>query len=323
MSRASFSNLAQNYQTCLHRWDKFAVIRSRPRRILSEYKTDNDIFYPPDRQPMIIHPVVIEKGNHVIKKILLHSAYKFMLDIAAVEVNNIVKASLKIYNKEFNYDFPKSLTDDMLTIIIDEAHHAYIALDYISQIEAVTGIQPVTYQQDVELSFFMKKYLARLTGDMANAFELIAICIGENTLTKELFQMQQDTSVHPFFNDVMSDHMFDEGRHSKIFRQALAHAWRVLDSSIRNSIIDILPGFICDYVSNELNIISSQKILEAVGFDQKAVNIIIKDTYPPINRDQLIRRNPVAANIMSVLERAGLLDSDYATETFVRAGLLM
>src|SRR5690242_1791923 len=114
------------YRSCFEPWDRFSVIRSRPRRVLSEYTSDKTLFYPPDRQPLIVHPLVILKAQSTIEAILIHSAYKFMLDIAEVEVNCIVKAALKIYNNEFDYHLPQKMREDMLSIIIDEAHHAYI-----------------------------------------------------------------------------------------------------------------------------------------------------------------------------------------------------
>jgi hypothetical protein len=322
LKEGSFNDIAEDYQSCLDRWDRTAVIRTRPRRLLQDFSSDSLIFYPTIHEPLVAHPLVRSKDEIITQNILTHSAYRFMLGVAEVETNVIIHFCSKIYNSEIDFNYPTKIKHDMLSIIIDEAHHAYIALDYIDQIEGFTKIKPLVYHQDVELSYTMRKYLPLLAPPVRDAFEVVAICLGENALTKELFEMKRGVDVHPFFTQVMADHMMDEGRHSKIFCQLLAYTWKHLDEVMRRKIIDILPNFIFDYVGNDLNKAAARVILTNLEFIRDDVDTLISDTYMSItDRKQFLRHNPIVSNLMRVIERVGLLSEDYAKEIFYRAGL--
>jgi hypothetical protein len=128
IQKALFEN--SSYRSKVDRWDKVASVRSRPRRFIGENNTAG-YYYPIARQPLCIHPLVQGRGEEDIKFILIQTAYKFMRDIAFVETEIINNTAQKIYSNRFSFKFPLELRLDILSVIIDEAYHAYVALDFI------------------------------------------------------------------------------------------------------------------------------------------------------------------------------------------------
>lgn len=311
--------MTREYKYKANQWDKFASVRSRPRRIL---ETDSlDYFYPIERQPICSHELVVARGEETIKKILLQTAYKFMLDIANIEVEVINKTAMKIYNKTIDFDFSYELRHDVLSIVVDEAFHAYVALDFISQLINKTNIQPIYESEDIELVVAMMKHMPSLSVAMQPVFELVAICIGENTLTKELFSMTKQDGLNSFFQQVMADHMIDEGRHSNIFRFILTDLWTKIDDDTKTHIGAILPHFIIDYLSHEIQVAFDKRLLSSLDFSDDDIEIIIKDTHQNHSTENLVKINPVIRNILDFIKSCGLLDHQATFQSFKDAHL--
>lgn len=309
------------YKTKIDKWDKVASVRSRPRRFIE----DNNIegyYYPIERQPLCIHPLVQARGEEVVKYILIQTAYKFMKDIAFVETEVINNTAQKIYSNRFSFRFPIELRMDILSVIVDEAYHAYVALDFMRQLEDKTGIKPLEKRNVTELSIAIEKFLPSLPADLHEIFELIAICIGENTLTKELFSMAAEPSINKIFHQVMADHMVDEGRHSSIFSLILKELWSTVDERTKNLIGEILPDFLVEYLKSDLTIAYNKKILESLEFSVADIEVILSETHIDTPIKNLRSVNPVMKNIIFIIERSGILDHEQTRNYFKKSMLI-
>jgi hypothetical protein len=109
-------------------WEKSSSIRSRPRRIV-ELDSENMFFYPESRQPLCIHPLVVAKGIDAKRYILTQSLFKFMHDVAILETEVVNSGAILVANNKLDVNFPESMRHDALSVIIDEAYHAYVAKD--------------------------------------------------------------------------------------------------------------------------------------------------------------------------------------------------
>lgn len=310
-----------HYESKFPSWNKFASVRSRPRRIAIEDQ-ENDYFYPIDRTAIYGHPLIQNLTEVQKKYILLQNAYKFMSDIAFVELELINRVAYKLYNGRSRYILPSALRFDLLSIIVDESYHAFVALDFMDQLQAVTGIAPLHLSQEVELGVSMQKFSTDVAQEYSDIFEIIAICIGENTLTKELFNLTRDTKLNRVFHDVMADHMIDEGRHSNIFSRILQEIWKEIDEHLRLQLGKMLPAFLVDYLKPDLHIEFDKKLLCEVGFQPQEIQQIITDSYPEHNATNLKMKNPIYANILAVLTRAKILDHAPTQKEFVTMGLI-
>lgn len=309
------------YTSKLPQWNKFSSVRSRPRRLLEG--NPRDYFYPIQRKPICAHPLVQKLGEDKIQFILLQSAYKFMQDIAFVEVQLINNTATKIYNGSLRYVFPTSIRYDLLSIIVDESYHAYVALDFIDQLQRHTEIKMLDTSIEVELLQSIEKFIHLFSeNDSREVFEIIAICIGENTLTKELFNIKSSSNINKIFHHVMSDHMIDEGRHSDIFSIILRELWQRIPETFKLKIAEILPEFIIDYLKPDLHIRFDRLLLNAVGLNDTETQQVINETYTEHSSKTLKMKNPIFENIIKVLTRARLFEHQPTKLQFEMAGLL-
>ena len=194
---------ADAYQSNLSIWDRKSSIRSRPRRILQpEQKTE--YFYPLARQPIAIHPYVTSRGEDAIRFVLIHSVYKFMNDIAILETEVVNKGALMIAHDHLKVNFPEAMRHDSLSIIIDEAYHAYVAIDYLKQVEVLTGVAPLVIPTETTVIRAMTHIKNKLPVEKYPLFELIAVCIGEHgeipfDVLVDKLKIEREPHISPLF----------------------------------------------------------------------------------------------------------------------------
>jgi len=209
----------------LHRtqkhWETYSTIRSRPMRDLSQTQAHTGNYYPVSRQPICIHPDIVKLGEEVQQTILVQSAYRYLLDITVLETEIVNRATLYITSNKLPVALSGALRRDALTIIIDEAYHAYVALDCLMQIEQFTGVKPLSFEYDISVEVAINHAKERLPEKMHPAFELIAVCIAENTNTQDILDMIKEKELHGFMKNILTDHYADEARHSVFFEKVL------------------------------------------------------------------------------------------------------
>ena len=185
-------------------WEAFSTIRSRPRRLLATSDADKGNFYPLARQPLCVHPEISKLGEEVKRYLLVQSAYKYIRDITVLETEIVNRATLTIVNNQLPVKFSHALRRDALTIIVDEAYHAYVAMDCLSQIEGHTGIMALDVDDRLSVAEAIERVRALLPPAMGASFELIAVCIAENTNTQDILAMVHEKELNAFFNSDFS-----------------------------------------------------------------------------------------------------------------------
>jgi len=303
------------YQSNLPIWDRKSSIRSRPRRILKpEQKTE--YFYPLTRQPLAIHPLVTARGEEAICFVLTHTVYKFMNDIAILETEVVNKGALMIAHDHLNINFPEFMRHDALSIIIDEAYHAYVAIDYLKQVEDLTGVRRLAIPGDTTVLLAMNYIKTKLPVKLHNLFDLIAVCIGEHVLTKDLISIGKDTNVGEFFKVIMADHVLDEGRHAIFFANTFEIVWAWMDEAAKNAIGTLLPVFMKEYLRQDIQKKYDENILIALGLTSAEVNTVINDSYVDVCNPGLNINNPVMINLITLLQRIHVLDHENTRQAF-------
>lgn len=284
-------------------WERFSSIRNRPRRIIDVNSSNQHYYFPINKQPLCSHKIVKSLKYENFQNILLQSAYKFFYEISDIEINLVTNVALTIVKQK------KLLSDEFKqainTIIIDEVYHALVAEDYISQLELVTAVPPIYVPSDNSLTYALKETEAYLTPQEKDFFKIIAVCIAENSVTKELVTMSKSKDVDDSFQQVNADHLIDEGRHSQIFTILLKDLWhKHLPNEIKEKIIEVIPYFIKKYLDNKHEKLFANVILKNLGFSDEIVDEIIAETY--FETDLL--SNPVMLNIVELFKRTDMLN---------------
>ena len=306
------------YRSRTDYWEKLATVRHIPRRVIAA--TDVYQYYPISKQPLVIHPKITERGFEAIRFILVQSMYKFMNEVAYIETELVNSVAENILKDKLPFLYCHELKQDMLTIIIDEAYHAYVAKDYVQQVSSLLQIPSIYTPRHTELAKAIAVSKLLLPPYLHDVFSVIAVCISENTLTKELISFISEPELDPSFIQLMKDHLSDEGRHAGIFSDTLNITWQYISEDDKKLIAEVLPTFLEYYLSQQSEQEFARLLLKELNFSKEDIELIIADTYPARTIQQLNQSNPIIKNIISLMSRNHLLDDKWVCHYLSRYG---
>lgn len=293
-----------DYHTIVDDWEHRATIRTRPRRVL---ENDDKLIYPLCRQPMVLSAHFLEECPQWRDFVLVQSFYKFLNDVVIFETEIVDKTARSIAKNRFSVAFPLACRVDAMTVVVDEDYHALVALDFLQQTVAMTGIQPLELPSEIELSRALPAAQAKAPAHLRDAVELIGVAIAENTVTHDVAAFSKDSSVKASIRGLMADHLFDEGRHAQFWTRLVRLYWQGASADDRDSIAQVLPVFLAEYLTNDL-----QK-----NFDLHVIeHLDISTSLRGALRDEVValafpitRGHPLMSNILGFLQHSGLLQT--------------
>lgn len=294
----------QSYVSHADQWEQRATIRSRPRRVV---ENDALSYYPIERQPLYAHPIVVDAGQCVQDFILLQSFYKYINDVIIFETEIVNRTALAIAKNRFPFEFPFACKSDAMSVVIDEHYHAYVAMDYLEQVERSTGTRPIKQNTEIELSRAIPRAVAYVPAEYAAGMELLAVAISENTVTAEVAAFSRDNTLKRSVKGVMADHLADEGRHSVFWINLVKLYWSQIGEEARIALGIGLPYFLKEYLTNELQLEFDRRLINALDLPRSSCEQIANDmvgAYP------ITSKHPMIVNIRKFLKMAGLLEHE-------------
>ena len=302
----------QKYESKLLQWESIASIRSRPRRIVKEINDECKNYLPISKQPACAHPLVEKRGDEVKQYLLTQSLYKYMNDIANIETEMINDVAHKVYKNRYKIKFPFDIRLDALSIYIDECYHAFVACDYMNQVEEVTGIKQTALPEEMMLSKAIKLSFPKIPEEHREIFKLFCICLAEHVLTTDLITVGKAKGVHKSFFYIMHDHALDEKRHSKIFSFIFKETWQSLSEEEKNYIGPTLISFSNLYLDDEIEKNFLKQILKEKDFSEREITSIIEDTFVETSNES----NIIVSQLYQLLDKADVLDHMATKEAF-------
>ncbi|EEB56801.1 hypothetical protein PSPTOT1_4701 [Pseudomonas syringae pv. tomato T1] len=287
-------------------WEGRATIRTRPRRIV---ENDEKLIYPLSRQPLVLSDTFTRECAHLRDYALVQSLYKFINDVVIFETEIVDKTARSIAKDNFAIRFPFACRYDAMTVVVDEDYHALVAMDFMQQTIALTGIEPIQLPTEIELSRAIPAALALAPEHLRSAVELICVAIAENTVTHDVAAFAKDDSVKQSIKGLMADHLLDEGRHSGFWARLVRIYWHTAAEQDRECIARILPVFIAQYLTNDIQngfdftLIERLQVPEPVRQALKAETLALSF---PVNR-----HHPLIGNIMRFFKSSSMLDDPY------------
>ncbi|WP_095122348.1 diiron oxygenase [Pseudomonas sp. Irchel s3f10] len=295
---------ATDYQSFADAWENRATIRTRPRRVLED---DERLIYPLSRQPLVLSETFLHECPQQRDFALVQTLYKFINDVVIFETEIVDKTARSIAKNRFAVTFPFACRYDAMTVVVDEDYHALVAMDFMQQTVAMTGIEPIQLPDEIELSRAIPAAVALAPEHLRSAMELICVAIAENTVTGDVAAFARDDTVKPSIKGLMADHLLDEGRHSSFWARMVRIYWHTASAADRETIAQILPVFIGHYLTNDI---------------QKAFDLRLIDTLPVSEttrrslRDEMTglafpinRHHPLVGNIVKFFHNSSLLDT--------------
>ncbi|MGF6093097.1 diiron oxygenase [Pseudomonas sp. 18173] len=295
---------AADYQSFADAWESRATIRTRPRRVL---ENDDKLIYPLSRQPLVLGETFLRECPQLRDFALVQTLYKFINDVVIFETEIVDKTARSIAKNRFAVEFPFACRYDAMTVVVDEDYHALVAMDFMQQTIALTGITPIELPDEIELSRAIPAAVALAPEHLRSAVELICVAIAENTVTGDVAAFAKDDTVKQSIKGLMADHLLDEGRHSGFWARLVRIYWHTASADDRHCIAQILPVFIGHYLTNDIQKSFDLRLIDALQTDD-ATRLALKNEMSalafPINR-----HHPLMANIVRLFHSSSLLES--------------
>ncbi|SDV08114.1 diiron oxygenase [Pseudomonas mucidolens] len=296
--------MASDYRSFAEDWELHATIRTRPRRVL---ENDDKLIYPQCRQPLVLSAAFLEHCPQWRDFVLVQTFYKFINDVVIFETEIVDNTARSIAKNRFSVPFPPACRYGAMTIVVDEDYHALVAMDFMQQTVAMTGIAPLQLPAAIELSRAIPIAQAKAPSHLRDAIELICVAIAENTVTHEVAAFARDDSVKLSVRGLMADHLLDEGRHAKFWTHLVRIYWQTASAKDRDCIAQILPVFLQHYLTNALQKDFDLQLIEHLDVNastREALRAEIHALAFPITC-----QHPLIENIMGFLRRSGLLQT--------------
>lgn len=295
---------AADYQSFADAWETRATIRTRPRRVLED---DERLIYPLSRQPLVLSETFLRECPQQRDFALVQTLYKFINDVVIFETEIVDQTARAIAKNRFAVPFPFACRYDAMTVVVDEDYHALVAMDFMQQTVAMTGIEPIELPTEIELSRAIPAAVALAPEHLRSAVELICVAIAENTVTGDVAAFARDDTVKPSIKGLMADHLLDEGRHSSFWARMVRIYWHTANDADRETIAQILPVFIGHYLTNDIQKSFDLRLIDALPVSE-AIRRSLKDEMAglafPINR-----HHPLVGNIVRFFHNSSLLDT--------------
>ncbi|AXJ02576.1 MULTISPECIES: diiron oxygenase [Pseudomonas] len=295
---------AADYQSFADAWESRATIRTRPRRVLED---DARLIYPLSRQPLVLSETFLRECPEQRDFALVQTLYKFINDVVIFETEIVDKTARSIAKNRFAVAFPFACRYDAMTVVVDEDYHALVAMDFMQQTVAMTGIEPIELPNEIELSRAIPAAVELAPQHLRSAVELICVAIAENTVTGDVAAFARDDTVKPSIKGLMADHLLDEGRHSSFWARMVRIYWHTASDADRECIAQILPVFIGHYLTNDIQKSFDLRLIDALPVNE-ATRRALKDEMAglafPINR-----HHPLVGNIVRFFHNSSLLDT--------------
>ncbi|MFY0577924.1 diiron oxygenase [Cystobacter fuscus] len=296
------------------KWEARGSIRTRPRKPIDFAR--EGLFFPKEKQPLLLNEAANQLGQEQQNTLLLHSFFKYLNDIISLEIKFIVSACEKIIYGQLPLSYPDTLKLNAYTVIIDEYYHVYVAQDMSQQLKQhYPELRELHYPlSDSYQSIIETKAL--LDPKYHDVFEILAVCIFETTLVRELVEFFNSDNIHPSIKYYINDHMNDESRHYGFFLDLMKYTWEHLPEEYREAIGTHLAFFVKRYLNVESDkAFNTQLLREFTGEDSAAEQIgaIYKgfDITPDI---------PIVKNVLTALRTSGVAGHPSVRSSFSNIG---
>ncbi|HEK1769908.1 TPA: diiron oxygenase [Pseudomonas putida] len=300
---------ALEYRSFADAWEERATIRTRPRRRIED---DQRLIYPLSRQPLAQSATFQRACPHLRDFVLVQSLYKFINDVVIFETEIVDRTARRIAKDRFTVRFPFACRYDAMTVVVDEDYHALVAMDFLQQTIALTGLEPIALPTEIELSRAIPTALAQVPEALRDALELICVGIAENTLTDDVAAFARDDTVKPSVKGLMADHLLDEGRHSSFWARLTRIYWQAAPEVDRQMIAQVLPVFLGQYLTNDIQQSFDFNLIEALPVNETLRQSLREEVLGlayPINH-----QHPLLGNILRFFRSSSMLESPCVQE---------
>ena len=188
------------------------------------------------------------------------------------------------------------------------ALHAQVALDYIIQMKSKSGIDPLVVPETNRKLDATQRVYDALPPELHMDFQLLAVTLAESVLTNEIANLGRENGLAKTFITVMTDHVKDEGRHSKYFAKLMTSRWAQLSPDVQLRFGAMLPDYLDDFLAMDMGRPMDRKVLKACGLDGQEIEKVISDTRQRVEADHEEQSYRTKVRLFKLLRQIGVLD---------------
>jgi hypothetical protein len=301
------------YESSFRHWDLRASVRSKPRRELTAEPRQGSLFFPPEQVPVAVHALV--KDLPRADELPVHALYQYLHLTTVLEQTTVVPVASQIASGQLNFELPAAFRADAFKICTDEAWHAQFSYDFMSNVAAVTGIEPTALMMP---GYTRKVSQARevLEPSLRPLLDIFFAVVTETLISRLLSDIPKDRRLVPEVCEIVADHAEDEGRHHAYFRSLLRYLWPCISATERRLVGVQVPVLARAFLEPDIEAVT--RMLNMIGTPAGDIASIISDCYPALEERGFVQ---AAVGTVRAFRDAGAFEEAQIAEAFAQAGL--
>jgi hypothetical protein len=333
---SEFDSFSKKY---LIDWEQKSTVRTGKRsRLDKAYLSEVEVSISLKR--FIKYPEIQALTKEQLHPFHLQSLCDLLYGVTQLEVNFVTEQCGKLANKDLGVELTNSVKQVAIAIGTDEMYHAFAARELLADIEEYTGVIPSALQKivdvtpskidqssdkDQEPSLSASEFFKEMvTPKLERIAETTLLCILENSVVDDLFDMAKDIGdVNPvaIYN---REHLQDEGRHRVFFQRLLKYIWSSILDEDRIVLGQAIAAYFKKYwTPQSLNkwVEANCKALQKLPLSELTIkNIVSQEAVSNLQRS--IYEKESLKNPMQLMKIAGITQHEPTHSLFVSKGLL-
>lgn len=309
-------NPKNTFNDYLKKWDTRSLIRTQPIK-LCDFNQEG-LLFPPKQQVLLSLPEVIALGEEVKKQILSYSLGKYINDVINEEIKIVNSVCREITEDLSVIKYPPEIKLGAYTVIIDEYYHVYIA-QFI--LEELFQHFPSIKEMDFPIPDTCHAATVigeRLEPECREIFKIMAACIFETTIAKELVSLTENQEINSSLRNYITGHLSDEARHHIFFYELLTYTWNHLSENTQKQIGMHLADFLILYLNIDSEKKFNYELLKFFLKDENKAHNLIEEIYGGF---QITTEMPIVKQVLRVLKKSFIMDHKFVKESFLEKNL--
>ncbi len=335
LTLSEFDTFSKKY---LLDWEQRSTVRTGKRSRLNK-EVISKVEFSLHLKPFLQYPEIRAFTPEELHPYYLQALCDMLYGVAHFEVDFVTDQCGKLANKDLGIELSAAIKQVAIAIGTDEMYHAFAARELLADIEEFTGVIPTVLQQSTQeqpqqvLAESDPKVEPRLMPleyfktSVPPALERIAettfLCILENAVVDDLFEMAKDFEVVNPVAVYNREHIQDEGRHKVFFQRLLKYIWGAISEEDRVVLGKAIAGYFKKYMSHSREELERafSKSLQKLPLSESAIQSIAAQVANEMLAKPFYQKD-FTKNPMHLMGFAGVTEHAPTRELFLNLGLL-
>src|SRR5215467_4738833 len=132
------------YQSPFENWYNYSTVH----KPLPDFSCETGlVLFPPELVPGVGHPLVEKLGKHATHRLTMRKLESYNAFTEQLEYETVIAAAIKIAQHPRAFGLSEQAGREARLIVIDESHHAYVAIELLKRIPGFSEQPPLDQSQ--------------------------------------------------------------------------------------------------------------------------------------------------------------------------------